>query len=227
MAGFVISYASILLAPRLYYEHMRIAVIAANGRSGRAFVHEALKAGHVVHAGIRGENPFESNVALRIFQCDATDAAQVTKLIDHCDAVVSLLGHVKGSDPFVQTNAMKTLVRAAEVAGVSRIVSLTGVGVGTNITWLRKPLDVIAELMGRFNVDRLRDGIAHAAVLERSKLDWTVLKVLLLSDGTPGKFHLKSRGLVKAPTPRREVARAILRLLERNSFVREYPIIGR
>ena len=206
---------------------MRIAVIAADGRSGRAFVHEALKAGHIVHAGIRGENPFEANDALRVFQCDATDVVQVTKLIDHCDAVVSLLGHVNGSDPFVQTNAMKTLVRAAEVADVTRVVSLTGVGVGTRITWLRKPLDIIAELMGKFNIDRLRDGIAHAKVLERSTLEWTVLKVLLLSDGAPTKFHLRGRGLVKAPTPRREVARAILRLLERNSFVREYAIISR
>ena len=204
---------------------MRIAVIAASGRSGRAFVGEALAEGHTVHAGIRGENPFDEHDGLTVFQCDATNISQVTTLIERCDAVVSLIGHIKGSDAFVQTTAMKTLVRAAEVAGVRRIVSLTGVGVGTRHGWLRKPLDIMAAVMGRFNVDRLRDGIAHAEVLEDSQLDWTVLKVLLLSDAAPGTFRLKARGIVKAPTPRREVARAILQVLERNSFVRGYPII--
>lgn len=204
---------------------MRIAVIAASGRSGQAFVQEALSAGHSVHAGIRGENPFRDNAALKVYQCDATDISQVTALIDRCDAVVSLIGHVNGSDAFVQTTAMKTLVRAAEVAGVRRVVSLTGVGVGTRLSWLAKSLDIAAAVMGWFKVDRLRDGIAHAKVLEKSQLDWTVVKVLLLNDGKPGKFMLKSRGLVKAPTPRREVARAILQVLERESFVREYPVI--
>ncbi len=207
---------------------MRIAVIAASGRSGQAFVREALKAGHTVHAGVRGTNPFARDDNLKIFQCDATNIAEVTTLIERCDAVVSLIGHVKGSDPFVQTAATKTLVRAAEAAGVNRVVSLTGVGVGTQHEWLKKALALIAEFMGRIlKVDRLRDGIAHAHVFERSDLDWTVLKVLLLSDGEPGEFRLRARGVVKAPTPRREVARAVLQILERRSFVREYPIISK
>lgn len=205
---------------------MRIAVIAASGRSGQAFVREALSAGHQIHAGIRGSNPFDQVEHLKVFQCDATDIVEVTKLIERCDAVVSLIGHVKGSDPFVQTTSTKTLVRAAEAAGVHRFVSLTGVGVGTRHRWLKKPLAIVAELMGRLlKIDRLRDGIAHAQVLEKSDLDWTVLKVMLLSDGQPGKFRLKTKGLVKTPTPRREVACAILQLLERGTFVREYPVV--
>jgi nucleoside-diphosphate-sugar epimerase len=207
---------------------MRIAVIAASGRSGQAFVREALASGHQIHAGIRGQNPFDQTQNLKVFQCDATNISQVTALIERCDAVVSLIGHIKGSDPFVQTAATKTLVRAAEAAGVRRAVSLTGVGVGTRHRWLKKPLAIVAELMGRIlKIDRLRDGIAHAQVLEKSDLDWTVLKVMLLSDGQPGKFRLKAKGLVKVPTPRREVARAILQLLERGTFIREYPVVAK
>ena len=203
---------------------MRIAVIAAGGRSGQAFVWEALAAGHEVRAGIHKDDPFEAHPDLTVLRCDATDKAQVTKLIDRCDAVVSLIGHVKGSPDFVQRDAMRAIVAAMEVAGVKRVVSLTGVGVGGRSEAISK---FIADISVLFGVKRLRDGMAHAKVLEASRLDWTVLKVLFLTDGEPGKFVVKPRGLVKAPTPRREVARAILRVLADKSFAKGYAIISR
>jgi putative NADH-flavin reductase len=206
---------------------MRIAVIAAHGRSGQAFVTEALAAGHQVRAGVRGANPFAPHERLLVVQCDATNKQQVTRLIDHCDAVVSLIGHVKGSDNLVQTNAITTVVEAMEVAGVERLISLTGVGVWAPGDKLKPFIDVANWFAARVGVKRFDDGIAHAKVLESSNLKWTILRVLLLTNGKPGKFRLKCNGLVKIPTPRREVARAILQLLERQSFVCRYPIISR
>lgn len=206
---------------------MRIAVIAANGRSGQAFVHEALAAGHIVHAGIRGQNPFKAHERLKVFQCDATEISQVTKLIERCDAVVSLLGHVKGSDAFVQTAAIRTIARAMEVAGLKRIVSLTGTGVWVEGDRFKKTLDVLNMVSRWFGVKRFDDGIAHVKVLQGSDLDWTVLRVTLLTDGEPGHFGFKKHGLAKIPTPRREVALAILRILHDGSFIRGYPVITR
>jgi putative NADH-flavin reductase len=206
---------------------MRIAVIAAHGRSGRAFVSEALNAGHEVRAGIRGDNPFQSHDRLTVVQCDATNAEQVTRLIDRCEAVVSLLGHVKGSDEFVQTAATATVLRAMEVAGVRRIVSLTGVGVWVPGDRFKRLIDGSNWLAARVGVERFEDGIRHVALLRASGLEWTVLRVLLLTDGRPGSFGLKAHGLPKVPTPRREVARAILRLLERAKFIRQAPVMTR
>lgn len=206
---------------------MRIAVIAASGRSGRAFVREALAAGHSVRAGIRGENPFEQHENLTVLQCDATDLHQVTMLIDRCDAVVSLIGHVKGSDEFVQTKATTALVTAMDVAGISRFVSLTGVGVwvpGDRFEWL---IGLLNKLSAKVGIKRFEDGIRHVQVLRRSDLEFTVVRALLLTNGKPGRFRLKPHGFAKAPTPRREVARAILQVLRHDSFIREYPVITR
>lgn len=218
---------SILTTLRLYYEHMRIAVIAASGRSGQAFVKEALAAGHTVHAGIRGENPFEPDENLKVMQCEATDVKQVTALIDRCDAVVSLIGHVKGSPDFVQSDAMKTLVKAMEVAGVKRLVSLTGVGVWVPGDRFRLMVNLLNRLSAMAGVKRFEDGIRHVRILEASKLEFTVLRVLLLTSGEPGKFTLRPHGFAKVPTPRREVARAILQVLRHDWFIREYPVVGR
>ncbi|MDQ5932687.1 MAG: hypothetical protein QG649_772 [Patescibacteria group bacterium] len=206
---------------------MKIAVIAAHGRSGQAFVREALAAGHHVRAGIRGPSPFKSNNKLQTIECDATNIEEVTRLIDRCDAVVSLIGHVKGSKSDVQTTATNTIVRAMQVAGIRRFVSLTGVGVWVPGDRFKSFIDISNWLAARVGVKRFDDGIEHARVLRASPLDWTVLRVALLTDGQPGKFSLKTNGLVKIPTPRREVSRAILRVLERNEFVKESPVITR
>ena len=146
---------------------MRIAVIAASGRSGQAFVREALKAGHTIHAGIRGENPFGQNDEVRVFQCDATNISQVTALIEHCDAVVNLIGHVKGSDAFVQTAATKTVLRAMETVGVRRLVSLTGTGVWVEGDGFKKGLNILNTVSRWLGVKRFDDGTGQRAVLHR------------------------------------------------------------
>jgi putative NADH-flavin reductase len=206
---------------------MKIAVIAAQGRAGQAFVQEALAAGHAVHAGIRGEDRFKTQNNLVTMQCEATDVGEVTKLIDKCDAVVSLLGHVKGSDEFVQTKATETIITAMEVAGISRFVSLTGTGVWVEGDRFEGLIKLLNKVSAKFGVKRFDDGIKHVKVLHDSNLDWTIVRVALLTDGEPGKFKLTPHGPVKIPTPRREVARAILQTLEEGSFVRKYPVVSR
>lgn len=204
---------------------MKLAVIAASGRSGRAFVHEALAAGHVVQAGARSASPFEPHEGLTVMPCDATDVTQVSQLIEGCDAVVSLIGHVKGSQDFVQRDATKAIVTAMDTHGIKRFVSLTGVGVSTGGSRYDGLIKSISKISFKIGIKRFEDGIAHTKVLEASDLDWTVLKVLLLTNGDPGEFGLSTTGKVKAPTPRREVARAILKLLEDGSFIRAYPVV--
>lgn len=205
---------------------MKIAVIAAHGRSGRAFVQEVLAAGHTVVAGIRGDNPFQSHQRLKVMQCDATNISEVTSLIERADAVVSLIGHVKGSHDFVQSDATATLLRAMEVAGVKRIVSLTGAGVWVPGDKFEQPIELLNAVSRKFGVKRFNDGIRHVRLLQASHTEWTVMRVLLLTNGTPGKFRLKAHGFAKVPTARREVARAILQVLERGTFVREHPVVS-
>ena len=75
---------------------MNIAVVAANGRSGRAFVEQALAAGHSIRAGVHSGS-LTSHPNLTVVECDATVPSDVENLIKDQDAVVSFIGHVKGS----------------------------------------------------------------------------------------------------------------------------------
>lgn len=210
----------------VWNDRMKIAVIAANGRSGQAFVQAALNAGHQVRAGIRSRSSLPAAPGLHFIACDATQASQVTKLIQGQDAVVSFIGHVRGSPPDVQTNATQVIVSAMAKLNQKRFVSITGTGVRfpkDKITLTDRLLNMS---IGIIDPKRVVDGINHTAVLAHSDLDWTVIRVLKLTGGKSGRFTLQPNGPVKPFVSREEVAQAVLQVLEQHTFTRMAPIIS-
>ncbi len=205
---------------------MRIAVIAANGRAGQAFVRTALAAGHDVRAGIRGDDPFEPHKHLVTVRCDATNSDDVTELLKSSDAVVSLIGHIRGSSANVQTLATKTVLAEMERRGLKRIVSLTGTGVRIDGD---KPdlMDKLANMfIARIDPHRVNDGIEHAKVLQASGADFTIVRVLKLTNDRSTEFDLTDHGPAAHFTSRSQAAQAILECLEDNRFIRKYPVVS-
>lgn len=206
---------------------MNIAVIAANGRLGRAFVNEALAAGHIVRAGVRGENHFEPHANLTIVSCDATDVDGLKALIDGQDAVVSTIGHVKGSKADVQTIATKAIIEAMNLAVQRRFVTVTGTGVrfpGDKVTLLDRFLNLG---IGIIDPARIKDGQSHTKILQSSTLAWTLIRVLKLQNTRSKPFTLTLHGPTKLFVGRVEVARAILQVIEQHAFIQESPIISK
>jgi putative NADH-flavin reductase len=206
---------------------MNIAVIAANGRLGKAFVETALAAGHTVRAGTRGRAHFADNPHLTAIPCDATNYYEVKALIKDQDVVVSCIGHVPHSLPNVQTLAMKTIAQAMKEMNIKRFVTLTGTGVrepGDHITLTDRFLNFGITLLDN---SRVTDGRNHVTVLEKSDLDWTVIRVLKLQFENNRPFHLRENGPTLPFVSREEAARAMLEVIENHSFIRELPIIAR
>lgn len=205
---------------------MNIAALAANGRSGEAFVSAALAAGHSVRAGVYGKSTLNAHPNMQIISCDAANRDEVQTLCKGADAVVSLIGHIPGSPAMVQTEAMKNVVAVMRSLGIRRIVSLTGTGVrqpGDHIPFIDRILNA-----GIMIIDpaRVRDGRVHAEVLHASELDWTIVRVLKLQRIADSPYRLRSHGPTKLVVSRGDVARAILEVLEEGSFIKEMPIIS-
>lgn len=205
---------------------MKIAVIAANGRLGSVFVEEALRAGHSVRAGIRGNNTLTPHANLDILQCDATNLEEVKMLLQDQEVVVSAIGHVKGSPVDVQTVATKTIVRAMEELHITRFVDVTGTGVrfpGDKITFVDRVLNTAVKIV---DPPRVQDGIEHTKVLQASSIDWTTIRVLKLQNVAAHPFELRLNGPTKHYVGREEVAKAMLQVIEQGSFIKQAPIIG-
>lgn len=205
---------------------MNIAVIAANGRLGQKFVEEALAKGHSVRAGVRGDNHLVPHEKLTVVPCDATNSDEVANLLAGQDIVVSCIGHVKGSAADVQTSATKVIVQVMNNLGLKRFVTVTGTGVrfpGDKISLVDRVLNVAVSAI---DPDRVNDGLEHTKVLQASGLDWTLIRVLKLQNVSSSPFLLTLNGPTKWYVGRKEVAKAMLEVIEHSTFVKQAPIIS-
>jgi putative NADH-flavin reductase len=205
---------------------MKIAVLGAAGRSGIAFVEAALAAGHEIRAGIRNTNPFTDSPHLEVIHCDATHIKEVRRLLSGCDTVVSLIGHVKNSPPGVQTYATDLIITVMEELGIKRFVSLTGTGVrfkGDNMGLVDRFSNWAIE---KIDPARIADGRSHVELIKESDLDYTILRVLKLQNIATKPYILTEHGPTKLVVGRKEVAKAIVEILEKKSFVQKAPMIS-
>jgi putative NADH-flavin reductase len=205
---------------------MKIAVIGANGKTGQIFVNEAVQRGYEVRAGVFHENSFKKSDYIEVVQCDATKLEDVEKLISGCDVVVSLIGHVKGSPAFLQTSSTANILSAMKKHNMSRVLSLTGTGVrmaGDKPSLVDKMLNIAVKIA---DPERIIDGIAHADVLRESDLDWTLLRVLKLTELPMHKYSLSPGGPARLLVSRHAVADALLKIIEEKSFKKQAPVVS-
>jgi nucleoside-diphosphate-sugar epimerase len=205
---------------------MIIAILAANGRTGKVFTELALKRGHTVRAGVHQSNPFKTQTGLTVIPTDATSLSEIKNLLQGCDAVASFIGHGKDSPPSVQTEATQAVVSAMTDLGIPRVISLTGTGVrlpGDKPSFIDKILNVA---IARIDPNRINDGIMHAELLQDSPLDYTILRVLKLTNGRPQNYSLTAGGPARLFTSRQTVARAALDILEQDIYRKQAPVIS-
>lgn len=204
-----------------------VAVLGADGRSGRECVAALLAAGFAVKAGVHsGKLPDHANMTQHT--CDVMKSSDIASLVQGCSVVVSLIGHGKNSPATLQTTAMKNILDATNGNSDIRIISLTGTGV-------RQPgdkpniIDYILNIsINLIDPNRINDGIQHAKILQSSEADWTILRVLKLTGGKhAGAVKLTPGGPAETFTPRARVAAAIVQIIQEDSYHRAMPVISK
>ncbi|MFD6879085.1 MULTISPECIES: NAD(P)-dependent oxidoreductase [unclassified Streptomyces] len=102
---------------------MRIAVLGANGPTGRRITDQALAAGHEVVAVTRRPGSLAARPGLSVAVTDATDPAAVDAAIGGTDAVLSALGARFDPEAVTTYSASATAITGAMVRhGVGRLL---------------------------------------------------------------------------------------------------------
>jgi uncharacterized protein YbjT (DUF2867 family) len=184
-----------------------VAVFGASGQTGRRVVDLLLRGGHEVLALARSVDDRSSgSTDIRSSRVDLVHASvtELSSLLDGVDAVVFAAA---GDPERVDRDGAIRVIKAAERAGVSRFVLLTGMGVGRS----RPP-----ELYGGFWDAYFGAKEASEIRLRASALGWTILQPgeLLSSPGT-GRITLAATGsLPIGAISRDDVATVIVEALE-------------
>jgi putative NADH-flavin reductase len=208
---------------------MELAVFGASGRTGRPLVQQALDAGHDVIALVRTPSTFPvKHERLTVVQGDAMNAADVDKVVQGADAVLSVLGQSKNSPKNLQTVAIKNIIAAMEKYGITRLVSLTGAGVDAPQDKPKFINHVIKFALKTLQGAVLADAEQHLQVLQASNLDWVVVRGPMLTEGSyTGKYRVGWVGVnTGTRISRADVADFMLKQVTDNSFIHQAPMIS-
>lgn len=167
---------------------MRIAVVAASGRTGRAVVTAARLRGHEVVAVVRRSNRL-TVAADAVREADAGDPRALAAAFDGTDAVLWCVGPVRGeADGVMSRTILATLKTVAHRRLV--VVSASGPfteGDGWALAHLVKPI-VTLVLRSAF-----RDIAATDALVQASGVAWTIIRPPQLTDAA-GRGYRSARG---------------------------------
>lgn len=202
---------------------MKVSVLGASGRTGILVVEELLRRGHTVN-GLTFKRPEYEKTGLTWVEGDATRQADLTRCFEGVDVVISTLGHTRQTKTPIQTDSMKAIIEVLGTRKV-RVVSMTGTGVrqpGDKPSLIDRLMNIGVSVM---DPKRVSDGIDHAKVLSGSNLDWVILRVLKLANGSKVQdVTLTPGGPAMTFINRRTVAKLLVDLAEGNAWSQKMPV---
>jgi putative NADH-flavin reductase len=208
---------------------MHLTVFGASGRTGKPLVEQALAAGHTVTAFVRDAARLPmTHERLQIVVGDVADSNAVGRSIEGADAVLSVIGHVKGSRKDIQTVATDVIIRAMQTHNVRRLISLTGAGVPAPQDQ-PKLLDRIIKLaLQTLAGDVLRDALQHAARIKQSDRDWVIVRAPMLTDDPhTGNYRVGWVGVNSGPrVARADVADFMLQQVSDQTYLHQAPVVS-
>ena len=206
---------------------MKIIVFGPTGGTGRQLVAQALAAGNEVTAFTRNPASIESRPGLSVVAGDTRDQGAVERAIAGHDAVLCALG----GRPWrrrarVCSGAMRHIAPAMAKQGVRRLVAISTFGAGEtrpHVGWLARHL-----LFGAILRSEVADKEAMERELSASNLDWTVVRVGLLTDEPArGAWRAADDGSIRGMgrIARADVATFMLAQLESTAWLRRKPVV--
>lgn len=206
---------------------MRIVVFGATGSTGKLLVEKALSAGHEVTAFVRSDSPIkDSDAGLRIIVGNVFDTAAVANAVRQHDVVLSALGGRPWRNARICYSALGRIVPAMKQHGVRRILAISTLGAHdtrADVGWFAR--NVLFRVLLRHEV---ADKEAMEELLSESGLDWTVIRVgLLTNDPARGHFRAADDHSIHGMgrIGRADVADFMLAQIESDVWKRRKPVL--
>jgi putative NADH-flavin reductase len=214
---------------------MKILILGITGRTGRLAAEEAIKRGHKV-VGIARDPGRVTVKDAEIVKGTPYDFETVRKAMIGCDAVIStlnifpksknLFGKIKSPLDTMSVSITNT-VKAMKEKNIKRIVVMTALGVGDSAKEIPAFFSFIVRIS---NIKyAYADHDAQEKVLEKSNLDWTVVRPAGLNDKNDNisiLHNLKGVGKITSTISRNAVAHFILDCIEEGQFIKQKPGIS-
>ncbi len=172
-------------------KNYKLAVLGANGGTGRQVVEQALEQGHRVTAILR--SPEKLNIThanLTRVKGDVLQPEALANLLEGKDAVISAIGLTSFKNTVLFSEGAKNTLAAMEKAGVSRAFFISASGLEINPSH-----SIMVRFATRFILQLLlknmyADVWRMEAIVKKSGLNWTIMRPPRLTDkGLTGRYR--------------------------------------
>lgn len=203
-----------------------ILLLGATGRLGDVVLNALLNKSYHVTVLVRSPKKLKiNNDKLRVTKGDVASEGDLREALEGVRTVVAVLGHGFRTPYPVQSRTLEVLVPLMVEKNIKRIITITGAALKTKEDPRSRILDITEKLLSLIDPYRIKDAKRQQELLEKSNLDWTVVRTPVHKDGSS---TLGAAGY-KQPTPwqrvtRSAVANFILECIEKNKWVRKSPI---
>ena len=208
---------------------MRLAIFGATGRTGRHLFEQALAAGHEVKILVRDLSKVKVQSALlKVLVGNVQNAVQVEQAVAGSECVISVLGPTENKPTHAISAGTDNILTAMKKQGVHRLIVSTGVGVGDpddapapfNLF-----MNFLLKIVSRYVYE---DMLQTAAKVRASDLDWTIVRVPMITDGPQtGKIQAGYVGKgMGARISRADMADFILKQVNDNTYLHKAPAIS-
>jgi putative NADH-flavin reductase len=208
---------------------MKLIIFGATGRTGKPLTEQALAAGHDVTAYVR--NPGKLDIAhpkLKVVEGNLNETQKITEAVKGQDAVLLALGPVKSGSKTVMEESAEVITTVMNETGVRRLVTVTGAGVAQPGDKPKLFNKFMSFMLNTFAKDVLKDSAKHAEIVRSSNLDWTIVRVPMLTDGEKkGQYRVGKVGVDDGPRiSRADVADFMLKQVIDKKYVGKSPVIS-
>lgn len=202
---------------------MKVLVLGASGRLGRALLTRALAADCTVTAFTRHPAPLlTGNPAIRIFGGSVHDARAVDRAMHSQDAVIWAVANRPTTDrsPVPLLYGTRVVIRAMTHAGTPRLIYVSDAALHDHAA--QGPGGILRSVLGH---GVRRDARDREAAVRESPLDWTIVRPARL---TAGPHTGTYAAVLEAPARASQIARTdaaafITSEIADRTFVRQTP----
>jgi putative NADH-flavin reductase len=209
---------------------MKILIFGATGGTGRLLVDQALAEGNQVVAYVR--NPAKLNTKherLTIIQGELADREKIENAMNGADAVLSVLGPKGSSKDQPLTLGMQNIIKAMKKQGVRRLIVTSTLSAQDPYDLPEFKAKALVAIIRTMLRSAYNDIVSVANTVRTSDLDWTIVRLTLLSN-KPKSGRVRSGYLGRKELgtwiSRTDLADFLLKQIQDTKYLRQAPAIS-